>query len=488
MTQDFKLPALKLAPWLLYLTAAVLPFLVGVWMHASPSEPTVMEVSSVTPMTITISSSGVPTDMLWIWPRVAWLLFTGILSVLFWRDLGFRWKDPFILLWLAYLALVTLSVLLAPGAWHFKLLGGLGRLDGALYQLALGLWSIFAYLVFRRIPETRINFLKILAVVGGLESVVVILQRLGIDPVGALIRGQYFPTTVGTIGHPGMVAGLLLVAFFAAAYLAYARPRTAWGWLLLALLIAVGIGVTTNKTTFYAILAVTLLLLLWTRRREALVLFLVFAIGIFGIAPLIPNHLGFARSYTDPQTGFTRLIIWKLAVEVIQKTPGQPLIGGGPDGFLVGLITKVPVEKLLEEYRIEYGWPESAKIKNIRPLYTDEDPLRARAFLVEFEDYPEPGKNRNIIFRYNLDKAHNLFLDRAVAYGVVSAVISLLFFLVPLWRFLRWGRRRPFAETVLFAGLAALFIYYLTWFPVPQVEPLHTAYMALIWAWLERVT
>ncbi len=472
----------RLALWLLYLVTGLLPLLLPPGLKPGIHGTKTVELGSG--LAAIVSQVGIPPEFAWIWPRVVLLLAAAVLGLLFWRDLGFNPRRPFIWLLGIYLLTVLASALLAwDDDWNYRILGGVGRLDGPLYQFALALWAVLAYFVFQRFPGAVARFMGLLSVTGGAEALVLTLQRLGHDFIGQYLVGGPYPATVGTIGHPGMAAGFLLVAFFAAGWLAFRYSHHRWAWLALALWISVGIGITTNKSTTFAAVLVLLLLLATLRRREVGVILGIFLLGSLVITPLIPNRLGFARSLANPHTGVTRLLIWRLAGEVLAKTPGQPLVGAGPDGFLVGLITKVPVRELLKEYRLEYGWPEHARVSGVKPLFSPQDPLRSRAFLVELEDYPQKGERKRIIYRYYLDKAHNLFLDRAVAYGVLAALIWLGLFLWPLLAFYRRWRSglAELGDGLLFGGLAALCLYYQAWSPVPQGEPLHVAYLALTW-------
>lgn len=194
---------------------------------------------------------------------------------------------------------------------------------------------------------------------------------------------------------------------------------------------------------------------------------------------LIPDRQGFRKEVSDPTSGLSRLVIWKLAWEAIRSTPGQPFLGGGPDAFRVALLTRIPFEHLLEEYRLEYGWPKEAQVKEVRPLWSPEDPLRSRAWLVRFEKFKEERTDKTAkIYRVYLDKAHNLFLDRWLSYGLIAAIVWIYLYLS--------GSLRAWGTSPLRQGLAlsllGVFIYYLFWFPVPQTEPFHLALIAAAFA------
>jgi len=481
-------PPCRLLTTIFLLASALVPLFIPPWLHRGVRNTVGFQVSS---FTVRVSMVGIPTEFAWIWPRVLVVVLVGLVGLLFWRDLGFRLRRPFVLLLAGYLALVWLSALLAwEEDWNYRILGGVGRLDGPFYQSGIVLWGVLAYLLFQSCRRVRRLFLATVAGVSALLAILLLAQRAGHDPVGAYLVGGNYPNPVGTIGSPGMAAGLLLLGFFAIGSLIPEADgpkgrRGTWLWLALATLIAAGIGATTNKAATYATLTVLTGLLLVLRGREPLRLLATFLVGAFLVTPLVPDRIGFQRSLADTRTGQTRLVIWKLALESMGKTPGQPFIGAGPDGFLLTLARKIPVSELLKEYRIEYRWPPSAKVTAIRPLYRPDDPVRSRAFMVSLANYPKKGTTKKIIYRYYLDKAHNLFLDRAVSYGTLAALIWLALFLWPLGRFLK-RRRKSLADWFLAGGLMALFLYYQVWFPVPQVEPLHVAFLALAWVVAEK--
>lgn len=422
-------------------------------------------------------------EEVWILPRILLLLFVGILGLLQAQRGIAAYRSPFAVLLLVYLISVVLGSLNAQDDDASSvILGGRGRLDGLLYQVGLVLFGIFAYRVLRREASSAIAALRVMVLGGSLEAVILMAQKLGAEFVGPLVRGVPYEAPVGTIGHPGMAAGFLLPLVFVGLglwLLAEGRKRA---WLLLqVLLIAAGLGVTTNKASLLALIGILLIWNVIQRQPRLLWASGLVLLSLFAAKELLPNRLGFDRSYADPATGKTRLIIWKLAWEATRTIPGWPVLGGGPDAFRLALIRHIPIEHLLEEYRLEYGWPLQARVKEIKPLWRADDPLRSRSFLVEFENWTGSGKAAKILM-YFLDKAHNLILDRLLTFGLLGVLVWLGLYLYPVLR----GWRGTLLQRSLATSLLAVFVYYLFWFPVPQVEPLHLVLIAAAWALLAQ--
>ncbi|MER3536190.1 MAG: hypothetical protein C4301_01465 [Thermus sp.] len=431
-------------------------------------------------------------EEVWIFPKVVFLLLVGVLGMVEGRR---ALTTPFGLLMALYLGLVLLSSFrpLLTDDPTYTLLGGEGRMDGLLYQIGLVLFALLAFRVFQKEPRGFRAFSYVLLGSTAFQSLLLLLQRLGLEPIGPLLRGLPYEAPVGTVGNPGMAAGLLLPGLLlglglwlerSAPRRGHLKDRFSFLFFPLTALMALGLGVTLNRA---GLLGLTVALGLWLLRQRSLHLALTGALSVLlalSAPTLIPDRQGFSKEFSNPTTGFTRLLIWKLAWEGIRSTPGQPLLGGGPDAFRVALLTRIPFERLLEEYRLEYGWPKGAKAKEIKPLWTSQDPLRSRAWLVLFGNWRDErtGKQAKIL-RVYLDKAHNLFLDRWLSYGLFAALVWVYLYLGGALK--AWGDT-PLRQA-LATGLIGLFVYYLFWFPVPQVEPLHAALIGAAFGLSRRV-
>ena len=476
----------QLAKYLLLLALALIPFLAWPFYGSGMFHSNVIQTESAVSV---VSTVGPTPGFLWIWPRVLLVLFAGLIGLLLLPSGKRLPRSTFPWALVLYAMVVFISTVFANDDWSFKILGGVNRLDGSLYQIGVVLFGIFAYGLTRAVSNKR-KFIHVIlfifAVSSGLETLIILMQRLGIDYIGMALKGGSYGAPVGTIGNPGMVAGFLIIGVFSSILLAEKAPDARSKVLLytLATFVSIGVGISANRSSMLAILTVLSLLLIVRRNGKSLFALSIFVLGAFAIATYIPNTFAHSRNLASTQTGKTRLLIWKLAVEAITKTPGQPLIGAGPDGFLITLETKIPIRELLQEYRVEFGWSKDIKIADVKPLFTEKDPFRSRAFMVTLENDPTPGKMHRIIYRYYLDKAHNLFLDRAVSYGILAAIIWLYLFLSPVFRLYR---RKDTISLYLAGGVLALFIYYLAWFPIPQTEPLHLTWLAVVWVWAETI-
>ena len=475
----------RLATILLLLTLALTPFLVwpfygnGVFSNAFRAENTISAVSIVSP------SPG----FLWIWPRVLLVLFAGLIGLLLLPSGKRLPRSTFSWVLVLYAMATLTSTIFANDNWGFKIIGGINRFDGLLYQCGMVLFGIFSYSLLR-VANNISRFIYIIlctfAISSGVETLIILLQRLGIDFIGLALQGSSYGAPVGTIGNPGMVAGFLIIGVFSSMLLAEKVPDGKIKFFLytLATFVSIGVGISANRSSILAIFIVLSLLLIVRRNGKALFALFIFILGALALATHIPNNYEYSRNIASTHTGKTRLLIWKLAAEAITKTPGQPFIGAGPDGFLITLETKIPIRELLQEYRVEFGWSKDIKIADVKPLFTEKDPLRGRAFMVTLVNDLTPGKIHRIIYRYNLDKAHNLLLDKAVSYGILAATLWLYLFILPI---IKLYHRKDTTSLYLAGGVLALFIYYLAWFPIPETEPLHLTWLALAWVWAEAL-
>lgn len=479
MLKDFQIPKF----WLLMLLGFVwvYPFLNNYLLP----KPTVSVMQLGPGVTQTVYSGVQPGEMLWLFPRLMLLGLVGLLGVLQARGLQ-SYRNPFSYLLLLYLLFVVLGGLNSrDDDISALILGPESRMDGLIYQAGLVLMALFAYRVLREHQAIWSLLLSGLVVAGVLESAVLILQRLALDPIGPLVRGLAFETPVGTMGNNGIVAGFMVVVLIGGMGLFLRASGTVQRVLLaLALLmVALGLGVTTNKASVYALIAVLVLWNLLRRERWLLGLSVGLLAMVLSAQSLVPNRLDFNRSLTDPATGKTRLVIWELALKAATQLPLSPLIGSGPDGFRLALLRHIPPEDLMREYRLEYGWPPEATIREIQTLYEPGDPIRSKAFLVFLDNYKSDTGKQGLIYKVYLDKAHNLLLDRLISYGLFAVLITVVLYLWPVWRLIR--KANVFEQSILVALLAA-FLYYLFWFPVVQVEPIHMVFVAMAWAMLGK--
>jgi O-antigen ligase len=422
------------------------------------------------------------------------LLVLGVFALLALLEARkYSWRN----LWTALLGVHLLTVLgsavLANDDLTFTLLGGSQRFDGVVYQITLVLLGVFVYQTFQREPDSIQRVLGALVVVGAVQSLLVIMQRVGFDPVGTGARWKAFIAPAGSIGHPGMVAGLLLpIALVALWMLLTARG---WRWKAapgLGLgLIALGLSVVSNRSALLGLGVALLIFNLHRRELQTLMLsgFLMVVV-LFG-RELIPAVNGINVPLGSTSTLETRRMIWPLSWQAVLNTSGQPLIGGGPDGFRLWLLRSAPVDTLVAMNAVELAWPENVRVSSAERVLSPGQPVRETQIQVQFDQFGGQ-KNKKEMYSIDLDRAHNLVLDRLVAYGGLNAFSWIVLYFFPIFYYLKTSfndfrvKKKIFSQNdgipfTLLAGLIGLSVYYVTWFPVMQVEPLHLILLAATW-------
>ncbi|WP_299430559.1 O-antigen ligase family protein [uncultured Meiothermus sp.] len=417
-------------------------------------------------------------------PKLLFLLVVGVLGL--WEVRKQITKSVFLFLLLAHLLLVILSTLNARDETAFDLLGPSQRFDGILYHLGLFALGAFAYLSLRGAP-LHFRPVALALVVGcGVQAAIVVLQRLDLDPVTPLRLWQDFNTPLGTLGHPGMVAALLLPGILVALWHGFADPRPGYRllWLGAALFSAAGLGITGNSAAFYALVATLIAMNLWWRKWLLFLLSALLVVGVLVPRTVLPDPRSFeqdSQSYQDTHTLQTRLVIWQIALRAIQETPLQPVLGGGSDALKLAQIRNPPFDLLAEQYALEFGWPRDARLQDayIKTFPGEDIKIRDRWIAFNFERF---GGQQNVTkeFGFAIDRAHNFVLDRWLAFGLLSTLIWLVLYLYPVYLSLRNNHWLGWV-------FVALMIYYLAWFPVMQVEPIHLVLLAAAWALLPRV-
>lgn len=411
-----------------------------------------------------------------LFPKILVLLLTGLLGVLSIRT--FKWREPLVALMLGYLALVALSIGFSGEYSSFSWLGPNQRMDGLLYQTGLVLLGITAYQLLQSRPKFFVPILNALLLGAVIQCAIIVLQRIGLDFVGALVKFGPYQSPVGTLNHQGMAAGFLLPMVFVSLYLFLYSDRQRWFLLGVVFLIGLGLAISGNRSSFYALIVVLVLINLWYRDSRVLLISLVTLAG-FGTIKIIPNKQGFEKSYTQTNTLQTRSLIWPMALRMVGYIPGQPFIGGGTEAFVNAQAKALPFDLLGRIYPIEFagaGWPKDTKLERIEVINTDKVP-RDQSLRFYFE------QGKKVEFSFYFDKAHNMILDRLLPYGGIAALICIWLYLWPVWQILQKRNRK---QTLLGWALLVLFIYYLAWFPVVQTEPIHWLIVVLAWIGIEN--
>ncbi|MBO1437619.1 hypothetical protein [Meiothermus sp. CFH 77666] len=410
-------------------------------------------------------------------PRLLLIFAVAILGWRFWFTKGFFPT----LLW-GFAITVVISSLNAhdPAGWVFTTFGPKIRMDGLLYQLALVVLGIAAYGAIRQSPHLLPRLLWALLVSGILQALLVVLQTFGIDLVGPIIGGSSFKEYMGSMGHIGVAAGFLLVVAVASlSLLNFTRSHKTLFYLVLLgiLFVSLGLGITQNRAAAYALVGSVVLFTLIGFSPQRLLIGVGMLLATFPVPQLLPNKHNIERGYTNTATLASRFVIWQLAYESLRYIPGAPLIGGGPDAFLLTLTKHFSTERLLDFYRVEHQWPANTTIKEMKS-FDPPDMGRDRLLRVYFSQY---GDQKDVQGAYlvRLDKVHNMLLDRLVAFGIFASLIWLILLTYPVY--LVW-RQKKLHNTTLWLILPAIGIYYLAWFPVIQLEPIYMILIAGIWA------
>ena len=435
-----------------------------------------------TPGVITDSVKGAAIERFMMLPKLIALSLIGLLGFLQIRQT----LRPTLLVYVlaSHLVWVILSTLNARDELTYNLLGPYIRLDGLIYHFAIVAVLLFAYALIKANP--RLEHLLLYALLGGgvLQSILVLCQRLGFDPIGPLVRWVPYNIPAGTLGHPGMVAGYLLPLVVVGAWLALQTTKRNLRIALFSCsaFIALGLSLTNGRAAFIGLALALLGLLLLRRRWDTLALSGGLMLVLLAGPYLIPNQQGYGRQYTDSRSFEVRQQIWPLAIRVMQYMPNFPWLGGGPDGFKLAILRNIEAEAMLPLFRLELGWPENARVHSVKYTREAGAPLRTTMLDIKFDQFGE-YKDLEDNYPMLLDRAHNLWLDRLLSFGIFSVITWLIFYLYPV---LRSWQTRDLAATGIGVAILALMIYYLVWFPVSQVEPSHLLLAVWLWARLDR--
>ncbi|MGL4608519.1 MAG: O-antigen ligase family protein [Trueperaceae bacterium] len=395
------------------------------------------------------------------------------------------WREPFIWFLLGSFVFICTGVMNSQDEFAFSFLGPSRRMDGLLYHIALTMWGVFTYHVAQKYPKQVIfSLFAGMLISGAIQGIIAIFQRLGLDIFSYLVRYQPYGIPVGTIGQPGMLAGLLLASLLSGLVLFTLAQSGSKNklWIVIALVLtSAGLGVSTNRAALIALVVGMVGLNLARRSWKFLGLSILITLSIFSAKDLLPTTPGKTRDYVDASTFNTRKVIWQIAFEVAPHIRGFPFIGGGPDAFKLAQLRNPPLEKIEQAYRMEMAWSKDLEFEKVETVLEPGAPIRTKE--IYFFVKPKPGEDSQInAYSFLIDKAHSFPIDRLLSYGIFSVLIWLVLYLYPVW----WGwlstdlLKSGFAWTLL-----AIFTYYLVWFPVIQVEPLHVSLLAAAWAVLK---
>ncbi len=379
------------------------------------------------------------------------------------------------LAWLCVASLTTLP----KEDWSAWLLGPVNRMDGPLYQLFLLAFALRLSNALAADPQLARSLTPYLLLSALFQGVLWLWQRGGLDPLAGLLG--YTPgLPPGTLGNPGMAAGLALPLIPLA--LALWLERRERVWLLAALGLATALGGLANRSSLIA-LALALGVWVFISRDRRLTLASLAALALsYASSAYWPSTLPVQKQLASGRTLETRLEMWRIGLSLLQE-PKTFLFGMGPLGLQEAVVSgKVEIKNLLQLFHLEYGWPPPERLVSATPLWEPDDPPMSRAYLLKYDVTGLPGYSKEEFLALqrlsNLDKAHNAYMDKALAFGIPFALLWTLFLLGPIPFLLR--RKDPI-NAGLATGLLSLGVYYLTWFATPQTEPWHFALAVLAW-------
>lgn len=361
----------------------------------------------------------------------------------------------------------VLDIVINGAAWPIVLLGGSARLDGVLFRV---LWVlvlfIAATLMTTSTPSER-RAITIMLVTGGLiVGTWATLEVYGFEPY-SLVDGSIRSLGVGisTLGHRafattyvGMVLAVLysLQAFsgriklvggastvILSGALVATGGRAGFAGLLLALIVASSIAFRSRSL------------------RHTLVL-LAGLVALGGAVAAFTTTSGRLQSKTllaaaqgdDGSFSMRTDYFWPIAIRGIAE---RPLTGWGLDGFSDLFWARSTPEEQLAVVKGHLGMYEEVVITG-----------------TTFQLVRSPGEDEFKWVLFDVDRAHNLYLDVAVSFGLITlvllcAVLGLVSIAVI--------RHRVAAGIAFVLGASVYFVFGLAWFDVPQIAP--TAWLLL---------
>jgi O-antigen ligase len=411
-------------------------------------------------------------------PKIFFLIAFSLLGLLVVRSPEKR--SPFVVIVFLHLFLVITSALNAEDEIAFTILGPQWRLDGVIYHVFLSLLMLATFLTAK---NRHSIFEKIIFILmgGALFLVIIfIFQILGFDLINPLILnvGKPLSDLAGTMSLPGYLAGWLLpiciLAIFQVAKLSNFKHFSVI-IITVSILITTGLFYTGNRAAIYSLIFIQAVSLVFLRSKRLLfastgVIFIAFLISS------IPIGKVYSASIVNTRTLETRLVIWRLAYESIQKIRFAPWIGSGSDAFRLGVLRDPPVDIYIGLLAKELNWKnfeiESAKV------IVPENKIRLSELSIVFKKI-NGEKNKKVNYLIELDKAHNFFLDRLLAFGIFDVVIWIVLFAYPIF----FGMKNFRTESLFLISMALLgtSIYYMVWFSVIQVEPMHLVLVSIAW-------
>ncbi len=420
----------------------------------------------------------------WSLPRIILLLLSFILTILALKSI----KIKGFLLFFVVINIFLVSIQFfnpLEDELIYTILGVDDRLDGIAYQFLFIVFIIFANYCIRILNNKTKSFLYFSLISAGVIQSIVLVHQYTWVPLDLIFRKIYFrfDSPMGLTGHAGYTAGLLVPLIIIGIFTTQSKNRiiSILSYVFTAI-ICFGLNLTQNRSSLIALSIVLIFWIFISLKNIKKISFMVLCVILINFSEnILPKNPTSSRDLSNPQTLTTRLEIWKFSTELLPQSWGFPFWGGGTGNLKLQITDQLPIEKLMLFYEKEYGWQSSKNIKKITPLNEKDAPKRQRMYLVKYND----GELKPV--RLTLDRAHNFFLDKAFSIGLIGAVVWMIFYIYPIVAYFRLKPyQKTFEQQALSMALIAIQIYYIFWFSVMQVEPIHVVVALMAWVGIER--
>jgi O-antigen ligase len=361
----------------------------------------------------------------------------------------FRRQPKYVLWMLGFIGALILSVFFSS-APYVALFGTQSLQTGAIF-ITLSLLTFWLY--SSGPAPSRFGLVALFIII----NLLTIAEYLGFRPLAPIVE-KYItlnsPFPAVTVGLRGHLAGMLVLLSLLPLY--WFRDRlNDWRFWTLFILGCVGLGCTSNSSTYVG-MAVTLTAFLWFNRHDLKwTVLLVPVVALLSMSAYLPlaslsqslNAWGWvhikaeSKDLTSSVTLQTRLLLWESAARM---GAARPILGWGPQTFnnhWYDYLSKAKGDKL---FRLELGLNPSQKMVRINDS-------------IAFKDENGQTQPRHL----NYISSHNALLDLFYSQGFVGSIL-LVIFCASLIKYLhvRMGKTTFYA----LLPFLAYGIYLLAWF------------------------
>jgi O-antigen ligase len=415
-------------------------------------------------------------------PRLFLLLIVSIFAILIAKNI----LDSKLFLFFIVLNLILSTIsLFNPNEDEpiFTILGNDSRIEGVLYQILLIFFIVIAYFYIKK--NTWGNLFLTLNVALSFQAIIIFQQYIQnpLEIFGIPLTFVTYGEVSGIVGRAAFAASLMLPIVFLGFIRLYDKSLIVSFISLLTILFSnLAINLTENRSSIIAAtFALTIFLFFNINKlKNALLISLCILIVNFG-TQILPGNLNANRNLSDPQTFETRIEMWKIAVRLLPESWGFPIWGGGTGAVKLNIAERLPIRDLMVVLQKEYKWQSNNNIKKIELLSPKTAPIRQKAYKILYKD----GSTK-IAFQV-IDRTHNFFLDRVYSIGLIGAIFWMIFYIYPIFAYFRLKPyQKTFEQLAVTMALIAIQFYYIFWFSVMQVEPIHVTVALMAWVGLER--